>query len=201
MRRDACKKQDAKYEGGEAQRHPTNFPSKFANYLAEWSFVAYSFIRDTQFPSFEESTAALPRFLSLLAPLSLSLSLSHTSPQIPPENCITRRSVGERDNISHARPRYTTKFLAEIYKGRRPGINLARSRNTGKETSLLNVRLPSRIMLTTDFTTLFLSFYFPFFFPLCIKLVNCEHLTMFFLRVFSFLSVYTFRIYIYSFLG
>lgn len=130
----------------------------------------------------------------------LSLSLSHTSPQIPPENCITRRSVGERDNISHARPRYTTKFLAEIYKGRRPGINLARSRNTGKETSLLNVRLPSRIMLTTDFTTLFLSFYFPFFFPLCIKLVNCEHLTMFFLRVFSFLSVYTFRIYIYIYI-
>lgn len=198
MSRDTCKKQDAKYEGGEAQRHPTNFPSKFANYLAEWSFVAYSFIRDTQFPSFEESTAALPRFLSLLAPLSLSLS--HTSPQIPPENCITRRSVGERDNISHARPRYTTKFLAEIYKGRRPGINLARSRNTGKETSLLNVRLPSRIMLTTDFTTLFLSFYFPFFFPLCIKLVNCEHLTMFFLRVFSFLSVYTFRMYIYIYI-
>lgn len=130
----------------------------------------------------------------------LSLSLSHTSPQIPPENRITRRSVGERDNISHARPRYTTKFLAEIYKGRRPGINLARSRNTGKETSLLNVRLPSRIMLTTDFTTLFLSFYFPFFFPLCIKLVNCEHLTMFFLRVFSFLSVYTFRMYIYIYI-
>lgn len=83
MSRDACKKQDAKYEGGEAQRHPTNFPSKFANYLAEWSFVAYSFIRDTQFPSFEESTAALPRFLSLLAPLSLSLSLAHV-PANPP---------------------------------------------------------------------------------------------------------------------
>lgn len=143
-----------------------------------------------------------PRFLAfcLYSPPFLSLSLSHTSPQIPPENCITRRSVGERDNISHARPRYTTKFLAEIYKGRRPGINLARSRNTGKETSLLNVRLPSRIMLTTDFTTLFLSFYFPFFFPLCIKLVNCEHLTMFFLRVFSFLSVYTFRMYIYIYI-
>lgn len=124
------------------------------------------------------------------------LSLSHTSPQIPPENCITRRSVRERDNISHARPRYTTKFLAEIYKGRRPGINLARSRNTGKETSLLNVRLPSRIMLTTDFTTLFLSFYFPFFFPLCIKLVNCEHLTMFF-SVFSLSSLFIRFVYIY----
>lgn len=56
-------------------------------------------------------------------------------------------------------------------------------------------------MLTTDFTTLFLfSFYFPFFFPLCIRLVNCEHLTMFFLRVFSFLSVYTFRMYIYIYI-
>lgn len=141
-----------------------------------------------------------PRFLAFCLYSPPFLSLSHTSPQIPPENCITRRSVGERDNISHARPRYTTKFLAEIYKGRRPGINLARSRNTGKETSLLNVRLPSRIMLTTDFTTLFLSFYFPFFFPLCIKLVNCEHLTMFFLRVFSFLSVYTFRMYIYIYI-
>lgn len=126
MSRDACKKQDAKYEGGEAQRHPTNFPSKFANYLAEWPillFAIHNFLPLRNLP---------PRFLAFCLYSPPSLSLSHTSPQIPPENCITRRSVGERDNISHARPRYTTKFLAEIYKGRRPGINLARSRNTGE---------------------------------------------------------------------
>lgn len=48
--------------------------------------MAYSFIRDTQFPSFEESTAALPRFLSLLAPLSLSLS--RTRPRKSPPRIV-----------------------------------------------------------------------------------------------------------------
>lgn len=48
--------------------------------------VAYSFICDTQFPSFEESTAALPRFLSLLAPLSLSLS--RTRPRKSPPRIV-----------------------------------------------------------------------------------------------------------------
>lgn len=79
MSRDARKKQDAKQEEGGAQRHPTNFPLKFANYLAERSLsVAYSFICYTQFPSFEESRnlGAFLRFFSLSL-ASLSLSRAH----------------------------------------------------------------------------------------------------------------------------
>lgn len=99
----------------------------FTNYLT--AEPAYSFICDTQFPSFEESTAAIVAAFFFICPAPCP-PCNRCAKSLG--NCITRQSVRERDNISHARAWHTTKFLAEIYKGRQPGINLARTGTRGK---------------------------------------------------------------------
>lgn len=124
MSHGTCKKHGASMRA----KTRSEFPLEISRITSQQSRPILLFAMQ-QFPSFEESTAAIVAAFFFICPAPCP-PCNRCAKSL--ENCITRQSVQERDNISHARPWHTTKFLAEIYKGRQPGINLARTGTRGK---------------------------------------------------------------------